>query len=130
MPAGGSAAVLVRVLLDDAATFKDTLHVLVSEGADVNVALEATGVGNTVVSEVLSQTRLDFGAQFVGRPWQMEVEVANKGRKAVALSWTNRRLAEVLDMLNKAAKASGGVGTGGIKVQGSCWWLGRPAVLV
>lgn len=96
--------------MDDAAAFKDTLHVLVAEGADVRVPLEVTGVGNTVVSEVLSQARLDFGPQFVGRGWQMEVEVINMGRKAVTLSWTNRRMAEVLDTLNKAAKASGGWG--------------------
>lgn len=104
VPAGGEAAVLVRVLLDDAAPFKDTLHVLVSEGADVSVSLEATGVGNTVVSEVLSADTLDFGPQFVGRAWQREVEVTNMGRKAVTLTWTNRRLAETL---NKVAKAAG-----------------------
>lgn len=108
LPSGGEACVTVRVLLDDAAPFKDTLHVLVSEGADVSVPLEATGMGNTVISEVLSQPKLDFGPQFVGRGWQMEVEVTNMGRKAVTLTWTNRRMAEVLDTLNKAAKASGG----------------------
>jgi hypothetical protein len=108
VPAGGEAAVLVHVLLDDAAPFKDMLHVLVSEGADINVSLTATGVGNTVVSSVLAQPWLDFGAQFVGRPWQQEVEVANQGRRAVTLTWTNKRLTEVLDALNKAAKAAGG----------------------
>jgi hypothetical protein len=107
VPAGGEASVVVRVLLDDAAPFKDTLHVLVSEGADVCVPLEATGVGNTVVSGVLSEPRLDFGPQFVGRMWQQEVEVTNMGRKAVTLTWTNKRMAEVLDALNKAAKAAG-----------------------
>lgn len=110
VPPGDEASVAVRVLLDDATAFRDTLHVLVAEGADVSVPLEAAGVGNTVVSEVLSQARLDFGPQFVGRGWQMEVEVTNMGRKAVTLSWTNRRMAEVLDTLNKAAKASGGWG--------------------
>lgn len=112
VPAGGEASVLVRVLLDDAAAFKDTLHVLVSEGADVPVALDATGVGDTVVSAALSQPQLDFGPQFVGRGWQTEVEVTNMGRKPVTLTWTNRRLAEVMDTLNKAAKAAGTL----------CWW--------
>jgi hypothetical protein len=107
VPAGGEASVLVRVLLDDATPFKDTLHVLVSEGADVPVALDATGVGDTVVSAALSQPQLDFGPQFVGRGWQTEVEVTNMGRKPVTLTWTNRRLAEVMDTLNKAAKAAG-----------------------
>jgi len=43
VPAGGELSVLVRVLLDDTVTFKDVLHVLVTEGADVNIPLEAMG---------------------------------------------------------------------------------------
>lgn len=43
MPAGGELAVLVRVVLDDTTKFKDVLHALVAEGADVNIPLEATG---------------------------------------------------------------------------------------
>lgn len=107
VPPGGEAAVLVRVLLDDAAVFRDTLHLLVSDGADVCVPLEASGVGATVVCAALSQPGLDFGAQLVGRPWQRDVEVTNLGRKAVTLAWTNTRLAEVLGGLTKAAKAAG-----------------------
>ena len=107
VPASGMATVSVRVLLDDAAPFKDTLHVLVAEGADISIPLEAIGVGNTVVSEVLSKPELDFGPQFVGRPWQMEVEVTNMGRKAVSLTWTNKKLTEALNTMNKAAKATG-----------------------
>lgn len=111
VPPGAEASVLVRVLLDDAAVFRDTLHVLVSEGPDVCVPLLASGVGDTVVSQVLSQQVLEFGPQFAGRPWQHEVEVTNLGRKAATLTWTNTRLAEVLATLNKAAsKATGAVG--------------------
>lgn len=43
VPAGGELALEVQVLLDDAVTFKDVLHVLVADGADVSIALEATG---------------------------------------------------------------------------------------
>lgn len=107
VPAHGEAAVTIQVLLDDAAPFKDTLHILVSEGADVSVPLEAIGIGNTVISEVLSQSQLHFGPQLVGRGWQREVEVTNMGRKAAALTWTNRRAVEVLESLSKAAKAAG-----------------------
>lgn len=45
--AGGGLDVLVRVLVDDNITFRDVLHVLVSEGADVNIPLEATGPQRT-----------------------------------------------------------------------------------
>lgn len=34
----------VSVYLDDAQTFKDTLHVLVADGADVVIPVEATGM--------------------------------------------------------------------------------------
>jgi hypothetical protein len=43
VPAGGELSVLVRVVLDDTTKFKDVLHALVAEGADVNIPLEATG---------------------------------------------------------------------------------------
>jgi hypothetical protein len=43
VPAGGELSVVVRVLLDDTTKFRDVLHALVAEGADVNVPLEATG---------------------------------------------------------------------------------------
>jgi hypothetical protein len=65
------------------------------------------GVGNTLVSEVLCKPRLDFGAQFVGRPWQLEVTVANMGRKAASLTWSNSKLAELAKTLGKTAKGTG-----------------------
>jgi hypothetical protein len=43
VPAGGELSVLVHVVLDDTTKFKDVLHALVAEGADVNIPLEATG---------------------------------------------------------------------------------------
>jgi len=43
IPAGGELSALVRVQLDDTVAFKDVLHVLVAEGADVNIPLEAMG---------------------------------------------------------------------------------------
>lgn len=67
----------------------------------------SAGVGNTVVSEVLSRSQLDFGAQFVGRSWQLEVEVANKGRKGAALTWSNSRLADLAKTFSKSAKGTG-----------------------
>ena len=40
---GGSAEATVRAVLDETQTFKDELHVLIEEGADVPIPLEATG---------------------------------------------------------------------------------------
>lgn len=59
------------------------------------------------MSEVLSQPKLDFGAQFVGRPWQLEVTVANMGRKAASLTWSNSKLAELAKTFGKTTKGTG-----------------------
>jgi hypothetical protein len=77
-----------------------------------NCAAANAGVGNTLVSEVLSQPQLDFGAQFVGRPWQLEVTVANMGRKAATLAWSNSKLAELAKTFGKTAKGTGAQGQG------------------
>lgn len=42
---GESTQALVRVVLDETSTFKDELHVLIAEGADIAIPLEATGEG-------------------------------------------------------------------------------------
>ena len=40
---GDDMIATVTVLLDEARAFKDALHILVSDGADVPIPLEATG---------------------------------------------------------------------------------------
>eukprot|EP00775_Hariotina_reticulata_P008964 gene8964-9139_t len=107
IPAGGELPVLVRVLLDDTVTFKDVLHVLVTEGADVNIPLEAMGTGSTLVCDVLSGSKLDFGCQFVGRGWQLEVVVANMSRRAASLVWSNTKLEELLKAYSKKTRGTG-----------------------
>jgi len=66
-----------------------------------------TGTGSTLVCDVLSGPKLDFGSQFVGRGWQLEVVVANLGRRATSLAWSNTKLEELLKTYSKKARGTG-----------------------
>ncbi len=62
-----------------------------------------------VVSEELP-SELDFGNQFVGRPYQRDVVVTNMGRKGVQLTWANTKLDELIKAAAKQARATNGPG--------------------
>lgn len=102
---GESLTATVSVLMDEVLNFVDTLHVLVQEGPDICVPLTASGAGSTLVCDALPPTPLpvmpmtaklkpemtepplnvlDFGDQFVARPFGRELVVANMGRKPVS----------------------------------------------
>jgi hypothetical protein len=71
--------------MDDTRAFRDELHVLVSEGADVTIPLDAVGTGNCLVAPDIKDNALDFRHQFVGRPFQREL-VGGRGVGGSALS--------------------------------------------
>jgi hypothetical protein len=104
---GCEVAVRVTALLDDATPVRDTLHVLVADGADTPIELTATGVGSTVVCEELAGGALHFGHQLCGRPWVREVVVRNLGRRGVSLQWMNTRADELAKAFAKTSKGSG-----------------------
>jgi hypothetical protein len=101
--------VSVTAALDDARAFKDALHLLVEDGESRAVALEATGTGSAVVCDELAAASgaLDFGHQLAGRAWGREFAVRNLGRRAVALSWSNGRAAELARAFARDAKGTG-----------------------
>lgn len=104
---GGSMTAKVTVCMDDNQTFRDVLHVLISEGADVCIPLNAIGTGCTVVCEELAGSMVDFAHQFVGRPFQQTYVVHNNGRKGMQLVWSNGRYDQVKLQYSKAARAAG-----------------------
>jgi hypothetical protein len=59
------------------------------------------------VCDVLSGPKLDFGSQFVGRGWQLEVVMVNMGRRAASLAWSNTKLEELLKTYSKKARGTG-----------------------
>lgn len=100
----------ITALLDDAAPFRDALHVIVADGADTPVPLEAAGAGSCVVCEELAGGALDFGPQLTGRGWSREVVIRNLGRKGVSLAWGNARAEEIARAFAKESKGSGAAG--------------------
>ncbi len=98
---GEDGQVTVRAVLDETLTFKDELHVLIEEGADIPVSVEAVGTGNTLVSDELSGDVLDFSHQFAGRPFSKEVTIHNMGRRQMALTINNERIDEIKKMQPK-----------------------------
>lgn len=107
LPPGGQGTLRVTALLDDAAHFRDTLHVVVADGDDTAVPLDAAGAGSCVVCDELAAGALAFGDQLTGRPWAREVTIRNLGRKGVSLAWANARVDELAKAFAKASKGSG-----------------------
>lgn len=75
--------------LDESKRFKDILHILVTEGADIDIALTAVGIGCTVVCPELNTGSIDFGDQFTGRQFFKELLLHNLDRRPVNLMWIN-----------------------------------------
>lgn len=104
---GESMVANVTLCMDDNQTFRDVLHVLVSEGADISIPLSAIGIGSTLVCPELSGTTLDFSHQFVGRSFQQSFVITNNGRKAMSLVWSNDCFEKVRQVYSKAARVAG-----------------------
>ncbi|KXZ49496.1 hypothetical protein GPECTOR_21g722 [Gonium pectorale] len=104
---GESFTAHVMVKMDESMDFADTLHVLIQEGADVSIPLTASGTGSAIVADELSGGLLDFGYQFVGRPFTRDVTVYNMGRKTVLLAWSSSRYEELKKEFAKANRGSG-----------------------
>ncbi|EFJ42226.1 hypothetical protein VOLCADRAFT_67248 [Volvox carteri f. nagariensis] len=104
---GESCTAHVIVKMDESMDFSDTLHVLIQEGADMPVPLTASGTGSAILAEELSSGLVDFGYQFVGRPFSREVTVYNLGRKGVLLAWTSARFDELKRDYARAHRGSG-----------------------
>lgn len=90
--ASGQRALSVRALLDDNARFTDTLHILVTEGPEFVVRLEAMGIGTALAPDA-DISHLDFGTQFKRSMFGMSFTVVNQGRRGQSVSWINEKLA-------------------------------------
>lgn len=92
----------------------------ISRAFYMHTNLQCLGVGSTIASMELSP-EMDFGPQLVGRPFQREAVVTNKGRKPVALTWSSIKLEELMTAGAAANKGTGEWFSGGVSVGG---WVG------
>ena len=66
--------------LDMEKKFKDNIHILVTEGADIDIQLQAVGIGNTVVCDELKSGVVEFSNQFAGRSFSRTIFLRNMDR--------------------------------------------------
>lgn len=85
---GEHVPLTVSATLDDSLLFSDTLHMLVMEGPEMDVPVEAQGLGSCVTSSEPLEV-VDFGHQLTLRTFEKPVVLSNMGRRPVSLSWLN-----------------------------------------
>jgi len=104
---GEEIALTVTVMLDETQRFKDVLNILVLEGTDTAITMEALGIGSTITCEE-DCSALDFANQFTSRPFTREIVLHNMGHRAQTLVWLNGK---TLDKQRKQAGSRGKPGS-------------------
>ena len=82
----GTQIVKVFCSPDEAQKFSDTLMVNVKHGTDLEIPLRCFGIGNTITPDI-NLSDIKFGDQYTSAEVETEFFIANKGRKAVKISW-------------------------------------------
>lgn len=109
LAAGATTTITVTVQLDETYAFADTLHLLVKDGAEMEVPLSATGIGHTLYcAAVTGKETLDLGDQFTGAPFSRTLMLENRGRRVMSIAWVNTELERVKKELGKALRGPGG----------------------
>ena len=65
---------------DEVQKFQDTLHIIVNNGVDLEVALKAKGVGSTLFCKD-NLNLIDFGTEYTHQNITKEFFLENRGRK-------------------------------------------------
>jgi hydrocephalus-inducing protein len=73
---------------DEVQPFTDTLHIIVNNGVDLEVALKAKGIGNTLWCKK-NPTLVDFLTEYTHNPITKEYFLENRGRKQMKIQWVN-----------------------------------------
>ncbi|RHY53725.1 hypothetical protein DYB38_002829 [Aphanomyces astaci] len=92
---------VVTANLDDTVVFKEQLHILVLEGANILIPLNARGTGTTMWAPT-NMSLIDFQFQMTHKQCEWSCTLENKGKRGQILTWVNKtvKLAQ-LEMLQK-----------------------------
>ena len=71
---------------DEVQKFQDTLHIIINNGVDLEVALRAKGTGSTLYCKTELAT-VDFGREYTHRNVTKEFFLENRGRKPMKIQW-------------------------------------------
>jgi hydrocephalus-inducing protein len=71
---------------DEVQKFQDTLHIIVNNGVDLEVALKAKGIGSTLFCKD-DLEHIDFKTEYTQKNITKEFFLENRGRKAMKIQW-------------------------------------------
>jgi hydrocephalus-inducing protein len=71
---------------DEVQKFQDTLHIIINNGVDLEVALRAKGTGSTLYCKDNLNT-IDFGTEYTHSNITREFFLENRGRKQMKIQW-------------------------------------------
>jgi hydrocephalus-inducing protein len=66
--------------------FQDTLHIIINNGVDLEVALRAKGTGSTLYCKTPLNV-VDFGREYTHQNVTKEFFLENRGRKPMKIQW-------------------------------------------
>lgn len=99
---------------DDIQKFSDTLHIIINNGQDLEVALRARGTGSTLACKALTpgpngKSLVAFGTEYTHQTTSREFFLENRGRKPMKIQWVSNAKAERKSQ-KKAGDAKADVG--------------------
>ena len=71
---------------DEVQKFQDTLHIIINNGVDLEVALRAKGIGSTLYCKE-NLNVIDFGTEYTHSNITKEFFLENRGRKQMKIQW-------------------------------------------
>lgn len=78
---------------DEVQKFQDTLHIIVNNGVDLEVALRAKGTGSTLFCKD-NLNVIDFGTEYTHSQVTKDFFLENRGRKQMKIQWVRNMKAE------------------------------------
>ena len=92
---------------DEVQKFQDTLHIIINNGLDLEVALRAKGVGSTLYCKD-NLNLVDFGTEYTFNNITKEFFLENRGRKQMKIQWVRNMKLERKPAPATAKKTEGG----------------------
>eukprot|EP00755_Sulcionema_specki_P012495 Sspe_Gene.8383::Locus_2861_Transcript_1_1_Confidence_1.000_Length_14125::g.8383::m.8383/K17570/HYDIN; hydrocephalus-inducing protein len=91
IPPRSSCFLPVYAFLDDTVRFTEELIVTISNSKDLQIKLQASGSGTTLVPSIPLDREVDFHNVFTTALVQKTFVLFNKGRRPLQVTWTNDR---------------------------------------
>lgn len=86
LPANNQMEIEIICNADDRENFKDVLHLVIKEGVDKDIQLQAKGIGSTIYCKE-DLKMIKFGTQYTHRNHLKEIFIQNNGRRQQKIYW-------------------------------------------